>query len=207
MSNAKVTVIGAGSIGGAVAKLAVKAGAEVQVLARDVAKAAEVDSAVTAGKIGEGITGDIVVVALPYGAYDEVLTPYAAALNGKIVVDPSNPIDFNTGDSVITPAGSSAAALLADKYAGSRVVKAFNTNFAGTLAAGTVGEVPTTVLVAGDDADAKDAVRALVTAGGLRVADAGGLQRAHELESIGAVQIGLAASGQVQWTNGFAVVA
>lgn len=157
--------------------------------------------------IGAGITGDIVVVALPYGAYDEVLTPYAAALNGKIVVDPSNPIDFNTGDSVITPAGSSAAALLADKYAGSRVVKAFNTNFAGTLAAGTVGEVPTTVLVAGDDADAKDAVRALVTAGGLRVADAGGLQRAHELESIGAVQIGLAASGQVQWTNGFAVVA
>lgn len=37
------------------------------------------------------------VVALPYGSYDEVLSPYPAALKGKIVVDPSNPIDFNTG--------------------------------------------------------------------------------------------------------------
>ena len=147
------------------------------------------------------------VVALPYGSYDEVLSPYPAALKGKIVLDPSNPIDFNTGDSVITPAGSSAAARLADKYAGARVVKAFNTNFAGTLASGTVGDAATTVLVAGDDADAKDARARSGNRRGLRVADTGGLKRAHELESLGAVQIGLAASSQVQWSNGFAVVA
>ena len=86
-------------------------------------------------------------------------------------------------------------------------MKAFNTNFAGTLASGTVGDAATTVLVAGDDADAKDARARSGNRRGLRVADTGGLKRAHELESIGAVQIGLAASSQVQWSNGFAVVA
>ena len=46
----------------------------------------------------------------------------------------------------------------------------------------------------------------VVTGGGLRVIDAGPLKRAHELEAIGAVQIGLAVTGQTPWTGGFAIV-
>ena len=63
---ASVTVIGAGNIGAAVAGIALKAGAPVQVLARDAAKASAIDPRVTAGTIGDAITGDIVVLALPY---------------------------------------------------------------------------------------------------------------------------------------------
>ena len=89
---------------------------------------------------------------------------------------------------------------------GARVLKAFNTNFAATLAAGTVGTEKTTVLVAGDDADAKAALINAVTAGGLAALDAGALARAHELEAIGFLQLTLAASEKTSWTAGFAVV-
>ena len=58
-----VTVIGAGNIGSAVAQIALKAGASVQVLTRDAAKAAAVSPQVSAGTIGEPVLGDIVVLA------------------------------------------------------------------------------------------------------------------------------------------------
>lgn len=86
------------------------------------------------------------------------------------------------------------------------VLKAFNVNFAATLAAKANGSEPTTVLVAGDDAAAKESFSATVTAGGLRVLDAGALSRARELEATALLQMGLAAAGQISWTNGFAVV-
>ena len=87
------------------------------------------------------------------------------------------------------------------------MLKAFNTTFAGTLASGTVGAVPTTVLIAGDDADAKALLAGVVTAGGLRAIDAGSLRRARELEALGFLQLTLAAGEKISWTGGFGVVA
>ena len=110
-------------------------------------------------------------------------------LTGKTVVDITNPLNFETFDSLVVPVGSSAAAELQKALPGARVLKAFNTNFAATLAAGTVGTEKTTVLVAGDDADAKAALINAVTAGGLAALDAGALARAHELEAIGFLQL------------------
>ena len=105
------------------------------------------------------------------------------------------------------PADSSAAAEIAAALPESRVLKAFNTNFAGTLAAGTIGAATTTVLIAGDDADAKSTLAGIVTAGGLAAIDAGSLNRARELEALGFLQITLAANEKISWTGGFAVVA
>jgi predicted dinucleotide-binding enzyme len=96
---------------------------------------------------------------------------------------------------------------LAAKLPNSRVLRAFNTTFAGTLAAGTVGPQATTVLIAGDDADAKSTLAGVVTSGGLKAIDAGGLKRARELECLGFLQITLAANEKVSWTGGFGVVA
>lgn len=202
-----VTVIGVGNIGAAVAGIAQKAGASVQVLARDAAKAAAAVPGASAGVIGDAVTGDIVVLALPYSSYQDVIAAYPDGFAGKIVVDPSNPIDFGTGDIVIDPADVSAAALLAAQLPEATVVKGFNTTFAATLASGVNGGAPTTVLVASDDADAKAALTAVVTGAGLRVLDAGALKRARELEAIGAVQIGLAVTEQTPWSGGFAIIA
>ena len=144
---------------------------------------------------------------MPYPAVADVIATRGASLAGKIVVDITNPLDFETFDSLTVPADSSATAEIAAALPDSRVLKAFNTTFAATLARGAVGSLPTTVLIAGDDADAKSELAGIVTSGGLKAIDAGSLARARELEALGFLQITLAASEKISWTGGFGVVA
>ncbi|MDO8146927.1 NAD(P)-binding domain-containing protein [Isoptericola sp. b515] len=201
-----ISIIGAGNMGTAIAGLALAAGSEVQVVARDVTAAEAVDPAVDAAELGKPLTGDVVVLALPYPALDDVVATYGDQLAGRTVVDITNPLDVETFDALLVPADSSAAAELAAAVPGASVLKAFNTNFAATLATGTVGDVPTTVLVAGDDADAKAALAAALDGSAIRVVDAGSLQRARELEALGFLQLTLAAGEKTAWTTGFALL-
>ncbi|MEU4385745.1 NADPH-dependent F420 reductase [Promicromonospora sp. NPDC023805] len=203
-----VTVIGAGSFGSVVAGIAAKGGTGIQVLARDVEKARAVAGPLggTAGTVGDEVTGDVVVLAVPYGAVADLVEVYPSAFDGKVLVDVTNPVDFSTFDDLVVPADSSAAKQLQDAVPGAKVVKAFNTNFGGTLASGEIGSVPTTVLVAGDDADAKQTLVELVTAAGLRGLDAGSLKRARELEAVGLLQMTLAGAEKISWGGGLALI-
>ena len=106
---------------------------------------------------------------------------------------------------LVVPADSSATAEIAAALPDARVLKAFNTTFAGTLSSGQVGELPTTVLIAGDDSQAKSDLAGVITSGGVRAIDAGGLKRARELEALGFLQLTLAATEKGSWTGGFAV--
>jgi 8-hydroxy-5-deazaflavin:NADPH oxidoreductase len=187
-----VSIIGAGSMGQAITGIATKGGNTVELFNQ-----ADVDKAAT---------GDIVVLAVPYPAVADVIATRGDQLVDKIVVDITNPLNFETFDSLVVPADSSATAEIAAALPHSRVLKAFNTTFAGTLAAGTVGPVPTTVLIAGDDADAKTLLAGVITAGGVRAIDAGSLSRARELEAFGFLQLTLAASEKVSWNGGFGVI-
>lgn len=188
-----VSIIGTGTMAQAIAGVVTNGGGTVELLGRDQA--------------GTVPSGDVVVLAVPYPALDGVLAARQGHLDGKIVVDITNPLDFETFDALTVAADGSATAELAEALPSSRVVKAFNTTFAATLTSGTVGPLPTTVLIAGDDADAKATVAAVVEAGGLRATDAGSLRRARELEALGFLQITLAASEKVSWAGGFGAVA
>ena len=203
----KVTVIGTGNIGSAVALIAAKGGADVQLLGRDQEKTAAVaeQAGASAGRVGDAIEGDIVVLAVPYAALVELATQYYDQLGGKTLVDVTNPLDFATFDSLTVPADSSAAAELQALVPAAKVVKAFNTNFAATLASGQIGANDTTVLVAGDDDSAKQALVDVITAGGVNAVAAGSLKRARELEALGFLQLTLGAQGIIGWTGGFAV--
>jgi predicted dinucleotide-binding enzyme len=206
-----ISIIGAGNMGTATAAIATKGGASVQLLAQDAEKtaaaAATLGASVVSGVSGDALTGDIVVLALPYPAVAGVLAQYQGRLDGKIVVDITNPLDFATFDSLVVPADGSAAQVIAETVPGARVLKAFNTTFAATLATGGVnGVAPTTVLVAGDDASAKEALISVLVAGGVLAVDAGTLKRARELEALGFLQLTLAAAGTTDWTGGFALV-
>lgn len=200
-----VTIIGAGTMGATIAGVVANGGNSVQVLSHDPQKAAAAIPDASHGTVGEPITSDVVILALPYAAVAEVLGQYAGGLDGKVVVDITNPVDFATFDSLVVPAGSSAAAVIAESLPGSTVLKAFNTTLAATLASGTVGAETTTVLIAGEDTDAKAALTAIIEAGGLRAVDAGSLKRAHELEALGFLQLTLAAGNKTSWTSGFAL--
>ncbi|MGH1565322.1 NADPH-dependent F420 reductase [Mumia sp. DW29H23] len=191
---AHVSIIGTGTMGSAIAGIVTKGGNSVEVFNRSDAD--------------KPLTGDVVVLAVPYPSVGEIIAERGDQLAGKVVVDITNPLNFETFDSLVVPADGSAAAEIAAALPQSRVLKAFNTTFAATLASGSVdGAVPTTVLVAGDDADAKTLLVGVIAAGGLQAIDAGALSRARELEALGFLQLTLAASEKIGWTGGFAVVA
>ncbi len=189
---AHISIIGTGNMGQAIAAVAGRGGHTVELLGQS-----DPDAPL----------GDVVVLAVPYAAVADVIATRGAQLAGKVVVDITNPVDFATFDSLTVAADGSAAAEIAAALPDSRVLKAFNTTFAGTLAAGTVGSLTTTVLIAGDDADAKSLLAGIITSGGLKATDAGSLARARELEALGFLQITLAANEKVSWTGGFGLVA
>ncbi len=187
-----ITVIGTGNMGQTITALAEKGGSTVQVLGHQ-----DTDQAVT---------GDIVVLAVPYAALSEIAATRGEELAGRTVVDITNPLNYQTGELAVAP-DSSAAAELAQALPSSKVLKAFNTTFGPTLAGGTVGgSQTTTVLIAGDDADAKAQLADVITAGGLQAVDAGPLGRARELEGIGLLQISLAMGEKIGWTGGLALI-
>lgn len=186
-----ITIFGNGNMGQAIGGVLARGGSSIQYIG-----SADADARVE---------GDIVILAVPYAALDGITAAYAGQLAGRTVVDISNPLDFSTFDALVVPAGSSAAAELQTALPDARVLKAFNTNFAATLASGTVGGATTTVLIAGDDESAKQSLAAAITAGGLEAIDAGSLARAHELEAIGFQQLTLAAADKIGWNAGFAL--
>lgn len=147
--------------------------------------------------------GDLVILAVPYPALASIAKQYQQELKGKVVVDITNPLNFKTWDELVVPADSSAAQQLQTALLDSQVLKAFNTNFAATLISGKVGQNVTTVLVAGDDDDAKQVLKDALVQSPLRVMDAGKLKRARELEAVGFMQMTLAASKQIGWDGGF----
>jgi hypothetical protein len=187
---AHVSIIGTGNMAQVVADLVTKGGSTVELISHK-----EPD---------KPITGDIVVLAIPYATVDDVLTRRSESLAGKIVVDITNPIDFQTFDALLVPADSSATALIAAQLPRSRVIKAFNTIIDEHLAAGTIGALPVTVLIAGDDADAKFQLAEVVKAGGIQALDAGLLSRARELEALALLHISLIIAGKA--SAGFALV-
>ncbi len=186
-----VTIFGAGTMGMAIDRVLTAGGASVD--------------HITSSDHGATVAGDIVVLAVPYPALSAITAEYGDQLAGKVVIDITNPLNFETFDSLVVPANSSATAELAESLPSSSVLKAFNTTFAATLATKQVGPNPTTVLIAGDDSVAKETLAAALTAGGVAAIDAGGLNRARELEALGFLQLTLAVGEKVGWTGGFGV--
>ncbi len=189
---ASVTIFGAGNMARGIGTRLIAAKADVQILAP---RAEEADSlarelaasggSVSGGSAEEPLEGDVVVLAVPYEAALQIVAGRRGDLAGKVVVDITNPIDWDSFDRLVTPADSSAAEEIAKRAPGVPVVKAFNTTFAGTLQAGEVAGQPLDVLLASDDDDAKRRVAELVEGGGMRPVDAGPVRRARQLEHLG----------------------
>ena len=186
----KVTIFGKGNMGKAIGKNFELAGNQVEYFG--------------SGDKAENL-GDLVIMAVPFGALESIANQYKDELKGKIVIDISNPLNFDTWDELVVPADSSAAQLLQSWLPDSKVVKGFNTTFAATLQSGKIGDLPTTVLLAGDDQEAKGTIKEALAGSPLRVFDAGALKRARELEATGFLQMTLAASEQIGWTGGFGI--
>ncbi|MGH9305173.1 MAG: NADPH-dependent F420 reductase [Acidimicrobiales bacterium] len=200
-----ITIIGLGNMARVLATRALAGGNTVEVVGRDAAKAAalakELGGGTTAGVMGSAPTGDIVVLAVPYASAAPIVTGYGDALDGKVIVDISNPFD-PTRTGLVTPTNSSAAEEIAKVVpAGTHVVKAFNTLFGHVLAADRIGGRPLDVFIAGDDAEAKLRVASFIESLALRPLDTGDLKMAHWLEGAGLLMMGVLFGKAVEGSN------
>jgi len=207
-----ITIIGNGGMARGIGVRALAAGRSVEILARNGEKAqalaAELGSNVTAGTLAQVPAGDIVVLALPFDAAKEVLSNYGDALAGKTVIDITNPVNFETFDSLVVAPGTSAAEEIA-ALTPAHVVKAFNTTFAGSLMTGETDGHTLDVFIAGDDSAATDAVASLVADGGMRPLVTGPLKRARELEGFQFLVMTLQVNPALEtfnWNTGLKIV-
>ncbi|WP_326666406.1 NADPH-dependent F420 reductase [Streptomyces canus] len=189
-----ISVVGLGNMAGALAARALAGGHAVEIIGRDPAKAKELAATLggaTVGTAGAAPAGDIVILAVPYAATAAVVSEYGDALQGKVIIDITNPVAPDL-QGFVTPDGSSGAQEIAKAApVGAHVVKAFNTLFSHVLAAGPAEGRPLDVFIAGDDAQSKAHVSAFIESLGLRPMDTGGLSMARALENVGLLELGL----------------
>lgn len=189
-----VTIIGAGNMGGGIGTRAAAGGHSVtfvdndpetaRQVAEEVRKAARKGAKVSTSSLDDVQPGEIVVLAVWYGTNLEIARRLGNRLAGKVVVDIANPLNSTYDGLATSPDSSSAEELVKVVAPGARVVKAFNTTYAGTLIAGQVDGRPLDVFIAGDDADAKAKVAQLVRDGGMRPVDTGPLSRSRQIEGM-----------------------
>jgi 8-hydroxy-5-deazaflavin:NADPH oxidoreductase len=187
----QITIIGTGNMARGIGTRALAGGHDVTLVGTEPEKAQALAGELGgSARAGESVEGDVVILAVPYAAAAGIVRTYGDQLDGKVVVDITNPVDLNTFEPLQVE-GSGAQQIAAAAPGGARVVKAFNTTFAGTLVEGAVSGQPLDVFIAGDDEGAKGTVSQLAESGGLRPVDAGPLVRARELEALGYLHMAL----------------
>lgn len=165
----KIAIIGNGNVGSALQRGLTKAGHDVEAVGNE------------PNRVGEAAeNAEVVIIAVPFQAIDDVVRELGSAADGKVLVDVTNALtpEYQLAVGFTT----SGAEQLQQKLPGAKVVKAFNTVFAQHMDSGQVKGETLTVLAAGDDASAKATVLRLAQEIGFDAVDAGGLQAARLLE-------------------------
>jgi predicted dinucleotide-binding enzyme len=188
----RIGVIGAGNIGGTLGQIWSAKGHDVLYGVRPGSNAPG-----TSGSIADAAAhGEIVVVAVPWAAAQNAVRE-AGDLSGKVLVDCTNGgLD----------GASSGAEKIAGWAPGARVVKSFNQTGWEHLKDPSFDGHRAVMLVAGDDAEAKAAVRSLGAEVGLEMEDAGPLTNARHLEALAQLWIYLAFRGGLGRDFAFAVL-
>lgn len=193
-SKLKVAVIGLGNIGKVVAANLIKGKREVLVASHKLedatAFAHQLGSLAKASEVGPAIKEvDIIVMAIPFNSIKELLTQYAIELQGKIIVDPSNPIapDGKGGFKKIIDADNSAGQIIASLLPkGARLVKALGTLGAGSLASAAFQKPDAAVLFyATDDTSIDTQIDELITDNGFEPVRVGGIDQSIRIEVFG----------------------
>jgi predicted dinucleotide-binding enzyme len=198
-------IIGVGNIGGTIARDLVAGGESIVVAAKDDAKAQalaeQLGPLARSASVEDAIAGaNVVVFALWLDAMKEVIPQQAHLLDGKVVVDPSNPIGFDSAGQAIRtlPDDQSSGSIVASLLpAGARYVKAFGTLAADTLAISENREPRAVLFYATDDDTAATTIERLIRAAGFEPMKAGGAADAGRIEAPGGDLHQFGMNGQV----------
>lgn len=200
-----IAIIGAGNVGRALAGSLVRAGHQVTITATDTAHAAEAaaatGSSVAASNAAAVASGDVVILAVPFTAFEAIASEVGPQLVGKVVVDVSNrPTPDPAGN------GTSVAEELQERLPGASVVKAFNTAYATRQADPVVDGIAADGFVAADDKAARKTVLDLVESIGFRPVDVGSLSVARTLEGMAWLNINRTLQGAGSWQDAWVIV-
>lgn len=194
ISDSKVAIIGLGNIGRVVADNLTKGNRAVILAARDFSKAQKL--AKELGDFAQPMeieaalqVADIIVLAIWFADIQEFLTQYASQLEGKIIVDPSNPIatDENSGFVKTIGADESAGQLNAALLPkGAKLAKAFGTLGAPSLANAS-GQKPEMAVLfyATDDQSIDGQIEELIVDAGFEPVRVGSIDQSIQLEVFG----------------------
>ena len=182
----KIGVIGSGHIGGTIGSLWVKAGHPVMFSSRHPEELAPLVQGLGAlaksGAVADAIAfGDVVFIAVPYGAYPQIGKDYGSQLSGKVVLDAGNAVARRDGE-IINEVNEEGIGVTSAKYLpGARIVRAFNTMSYKIFAAeaNRAGE-RMAIPLAGDDKEALATASMLVHDAGFDPVVVGSLARARD---------------------------
>jgi 8-hydroxy-5-deazaflavin:NADPH oxidoreductase len=184
----KIGVIGSGHIGSTVGSLWVKAGHPVMFSSRHPEELAPLVQSLgelaKAGTVAEAIAfGDVVFIAVPYGAYPQIGKDYGSALAGKVVLDAGNAVAARDGE-ITAEAKEEGIGVTSAKYLpGAKIVRAFNSMayryfVSESNRSGDRMAIP----LAGDDKDALAIASTLVHDAGFDPVVIGTLARAKDFQ-------------------------
>ena len=194
ISDSTVAIIGTGTLGSTLAANFAAGGQDFLLAGRDQEAARKLASGLDGHAPGVSVDeiddrADVLVLAVWFDSFKELIAQYGQRLSGKVIVDPTNPTgpDGHGGFRKIIGEQESSGQILAGLLpAGARLVKAFGTLSAGTLAAAARQEPDRAVeFYAADDDAAGDLVAGLIRAGGYEPVRVGGLDQSIRIEMFG----------------------
>ena len=182
----KIGIIGSGRVGGTLGTIWLKAGHEVMFSSLDIehdkALAARLGGKARAGSSREAAAfGDVLLVAVPYGALPKLGKDLAESIRGKVVIDTCNPFPGRDGEIATWARDKGAGLASAELLPGARLVRAFN-----AVGAGRLGDIASSkerigMPIAGDDAPAIAVASRLVREIGFEPVVIGGLAMGRHL--------------------------
>lgn len=204
---AKVAILGTGDVGKVLAKGFKKYGHDVRIGSREGAKLGDwsAEHGIPEGTFGAVVEGaDIAVLAVGGGVAEGLVRGLGAALDGKVVIDATNPIGGPPVKGILTfftGPNDSLMERLQKAAPAARFVKAFSC-VGNAFMVDPPFESRPTMFIAGDDAAAKAVVTEVLTQFGWDAEDIGGVEGARAIEPL--CQLWCAPGFlRNQWTHAF----
>lgn len=148
---------------------------------------------------------DIIIAAVPFAAEKELADRIRKVATGKIVISISNPLNESyTG--LVTDSNTSSAEELQKLLPHSKVIKAFNTTFAGDFTQPVIDGKTIDAFIAGNDEEAVETVSDVVRSAGFNPIKAGALAVSRTLENMQALLINLNIKNNYNWVAAWKIL-
>lgn len=212
-----IAIIGAsGNMGSAIAKSLAKAPYRLLLFGKEEKKLRSIYKEIkTANKSADAEViccaadasweADIIIAAVPFAAEKELAEKIKQVATGKIVISISNPLN-DTYSGLVTNADTSSAEELQKLLPHSKVIKAFNTTFAGDFSQPVIDGKTVDAFIAGNDEEALEIVTDVVRSAGFNPIKAGELSISRTLENMQSLLIQLSIKNNYNWVAGWKIL-